>query len=107
MRRYYALLLTKGALRLVKALDGDTVLAERPYDWQLGHSYACSLEVIGTTIRAWLNDQLVFTVQDDQQPLSGGGVALVCTEGRMATDAVMVQPGAEASKGDEAGHSRH
>ena len=37
-------------------------------------------------------DQLTFEVQDTNRPLDGGGVALVCEEGRTATQAVTVRP---------------
>src|SRR5690606_17469328 len=48
MRRYYALLLCDdGMARLVKALDGDTVLAEAPFSWEVRHPYTLTLEVTG------------------------------------------------------------
>jgi len=93
MRRYYALLLgNDGKARLVKALDGDTVLAEQDFPWQFGGAYEFSLQVMGNHLEASLDGQRLFTVDDTDRPLTGGGVALVCEEGRMATDAVHVQP---------------
>jgi ADP-ribosylglycohydrolase len=93
MRRYYALLLApNGKAQLVKALDGDTVLAEAEFAWSFGVGYALRLQVVGTRIQGWIDDRLLFDVRDDSQPLDGGGVALVVTEGRMGTDAVTVRP---------------
>jgi hypothetical protein len=93
MRRYYALLLGPGnRARLVKALDGDAVLAEADFTWAFGETYLLRLEVVGARLQAWIDDRQLFDVHDASQPLIGGGVALICTEGRMATDAVRVRP---------------
>ena len=93
MGRYYALLLQgKDRIRLVKALDGEVVLAEADYPWHMGATYQLSLSVVGDQIRADINGQTVFTLQDQTNPLLGGAVALVCEEGRTATQAVRVQP---------------
>jgi len=98
MRRYYALILCNGdKARLVKALDGDTVLAETDFSWRFDETHELSLEVVGARqggvrLRAWIDDQLTFEVQDSDRPLDGGGVALVCEEGRTATQAVTVRP---------------
>jgi ADP-ribosylglycohydrolase len=93
MRRYYALLLCNdGKARLVKALDGDTVLAETDFIWKFGTTHDLSLEVVGTHLRAWVDGQQLFEVDDADRPLTGGGVALLCEEGRTATQAVAVRP---------------
>jgi hypothetical protein len=47
---------------------------------------------VGTRLRAWVDEQLLFEVRDAERPLAGGGVALVCREGRTATQAVTVRP---------------
>jgi ADP-ribosylglycohydrolase len=93
MRRYYALLLCNdGKARLIKALDGETVLGEKDFTWEFGKPYASTLQVEGSRIQGWIDDRLMFDVQDNERPLAGGGVALVCTEGRMGTDAVTIGP---------------
>jgi len=93
MRRYYALLLCRGGkARLVKALDGNTVMAEADVDWQFGETHALSLEVVGTRLKAWIDDQEIFDAEDTDHPLDGGAVALVCEGGRTATRAVRVCP---------------
>jgi len=97
-RRYYALLLCNDGAdghpvaRLVKALDGNTVLAEADFAWQFGETHDLSLEVVGTHLRAWVDGQQLFEVSDSDRPLTSGGVALVCEEGRTATGAVSVRP---------------
>ena len=93
LRRYYALLLcSDGKARLVKALDGDTVLAEADLPWEFGETHDLSLEVVGTCLRGWIDSRLFFEVSDTGRPLVGGGVALICEEGRTATQAVTVRP---------------
>jgi len=93
MRRYYALFLCNdGHIRLVKALDGDHVLAERPFTWEQGNAYAFSLQVVGTRIQAWIDGQMLFDVTDADRSLTGGGIALICEEGRIASYEVTVQP---------------
>jgi len=42
-------------------------------------------------VRAWIDGVALFTVTDAQL-LAGGAVALVCEEGRTATNVVRVQP---------------
>jgi hypothetical protein len=93
MRRYYGLLLRQGGtIQLVKALDGERVLAETDYPWEFGEAHALALEVTGPRLRGWANQQLLFDLEDSDQPLTGGAVALICAEGRMATEAVEVHP---------------
>jgi len=95
MRRYYALLLCRqGQARLVKALDGDTVLAEADFPWEFGQTHDLSLEAVSTRLRAWIDGRLLFDVNDADRPLTVGAVALVCEEGRTATTVVRVQPAA-------------
>ena len=91
--RYYALLLRRdGTARLVKALDGETVLAEAAFPWVMGQTYELSLQVVGTRIQASIDGALLFDVEDNTRPLDGGGIALIATEGRLSADAVRVQP---------------
>ena len=93
MRRYYALLLCRDdKARLVKALDGQTILAEAHFPWRFGSAYELSLEVVGNHLQASIDGQLLFTVEDLDCPFTSGGVALICEEGRMASEAVTVQP---------------
>jgi hypothetical protein len=91
--RYYALLLClDNTAKLVKVLDGETVLAKTDLAWSFGDTYALRLQVVGARLQGFVDDRLLFDVEDDDQALRGGGVALVCEEGRVATDAVVVQP---------------
>ena len=91
LQRFYALLLcSDGKARLIKALDGEIVLAEIPFEWHLGETYSFELTVTGSQIRGSINEYLVVDVSDQQDVLTGGCIALVCSEGRMGTDSVRV-----------------
>jgi ADP-ribosylglycohydrolase len=93
MRRYYALLLTEDdKVRLVKALDGEAVLAERSFPWQFDVTYELSLRVEGDRLLASIEGEELFDIEDDDRPLTGGAVALVCEEGRMESEVVRVRP---------------
>ena len=93
MRRYYALLLCDdGKARPIRALDGDTVLAEQDYPWTFGAVKQFSLRVEGNRLSASIDDQVLFDVEDSDKPLIGGGVAFVVEEGRIMSDAMKVIP---------------
>ena len=91
--RYYALLLSdKNTTKLVKRLDGEVVLAEQTFVWELGKPYHLQITVHGNQILAYVDGQLLFKAKDLDRPLTNGGIALVCEEGRIGTDAVFVVP---------------
>jgi ADP-ribosylglycohydrolase len=95
LQRYYAILLCNdGKARLVKVLDGETVLAEMDFAIEHEHSYDLKLEVRGTRLRAWIDSQEVWDVEDTDHPLDSGAVGLICEEGRIGTDLVTVRPAA-------------
>ena len=92
MRRYYALLLCDdGKARLVKALDGNSVLAEVDYPWNFGETHEFDLIVKGNQLVGKIDGKEVVKAEDSNNPLDGGGIALVCEVGRMMTESVAVQ----------------
>ncbi|HLK60019.1 MAG TPA: ADP-ribosylglycohydrolase family protein [Chthonomonadaceae bacterium] len=93
MKRYYALLLGRdGKARLVKALDGDTTLAETDLGMEFGRPYELAMEAEGNRIRGYVDGALLFEVEDTNRPLTEGTIALLCEEGRIATGDVRLQP---------------
>jgi ADP-ribosylglycohydrolase len=93
MRRYYAFLLSADRkVRLVKARDETTVLAETDFPWEYGVTHEFSLQVVGNCLEAKIDGLPLFTIEDADWPLEHGGVALVCQEGCLSTDAVVVRP---------------
>ena len=100
MRRYYAMLLApNGQLQLVKALDGETVLKAVDIGWRLGVSYAMRLRINGGHIQGWIDEQLIFDLVDNSNPLTSGAIALIVEEGRLGTNEVKVKPIEQAANG--------
>ena len=93
LERYYALLFSdQNTVKLIKRLDGETVLSEQAFAWEFGQSYYLKITVKGNQISASVNQAVLFNFEDLDRPLSGGGIALVCEEGRIGTDEVSVVP---------------
>ncbi len=93
LRRYYALVLADGGkARLVKELDGTAVLAEKDFPWQLDRTYRMGIEAEGNRLRASVDGETLFEVEDAVSPLTDGSVALLCEEGRVDSDGVSVRP---------------
>ncbi len=49
-------------------------------------------QVEGSRVLGWVNEQLLFNVEDEMQPLLGGGVAYVVEEGHLSSQAMTVEP---------------
>jgi hypothetical protein len=93
LRRFYALVLgADHRARLIKELDGTTVLGEAPLRQEFGRPYRLTLEVEGKRVRACVDDQPLFDLHDQERPLLGGAVAFVCEEGCLTSDAIEVGP---------------
>ncbi|HEX4125444.1 MAG TPA: ADP-ribosylglycohydrolase family protein [Tepidisphaeraceae bacterium] len=94
MRRYYALLLDGKFARLIKMRDEQTVLAERAYPTECRQPVKLSIAVDGSRICASIDEKQVFDMIDANDPLTTGGIALMCEEGRMISGAVRVESAA-------------
>lgn len=93
LERYYELQLDPaGKARLVKALDGVKVLAEKDLEVNCGSPYELHMAVKGVHIDAFINGKRVFEIDDMDRPLNNGGIALVCEEGRIGCDSVSINP---------------
>jgi hypothetical protein len=93
LERFYALLLSnRNTIKLIKRLDGEILLAEQEFAWKFGQPYHLQITVKGSQILVSVDGALSFKVEDLDRPLSGGGIALVCEEGRIGTDQVSVEP---------------
>jgi len=92
MCRFYAMLLCNdGTARLIKAFDGDQVLAQCDFPWEYTKTYKFCLQVQGHRIMGWIDGKLLLRATDSDRPLTGGGIALVCEEGRASCGPVTVQ----------------
>lgn len=95
-KRFYALQLVKGnKVRLIKALDGDTILAEKDFDWEIHKTYTLRMQVSGNQIKAWVDGKQQFDLFDEGTPLSGGGVAYVLDLGHISSQFMTVKPNSE------------
>lgn len=93
MRRYYGLLLRPGNKAcLVKALDGETVLAEANFAWDFDGTHDLKLAVAGNQIKGWVDGELLFDVTDADRPLTGGAVAIIAEEGTLEAGDIFVKP---------------
>jgi len=93
MKRYYALLLAQGdKLQLVKALDGEKILAEVNFPWEFGEEHQLEVQVIGNRIVCEVDSRQIFDIVDKDLPLLSGAIALIVKEGRSSTRQVRIGP---------------
>ncbi|GAP08327.1 MAG TPA: ADP-ribosylglycohydrolase family protein [Anaerolinea thermolimosa] len=91
LERFYALELIRGGkVRLSKYRDGEHILAEMPFDWEIWHPYRLTLTAAGPRLQAWVENTLFFDEIDSDRPLLEGGIALTVFEGHLATHAIRV-----------------
>ena len=50
------------------------------------------LQAQGSVLRAWVDDRQLFTVLDEERPLTGGAAAFIVEEGHMMSEAMRVRP---------------
>jgi hypothetical protein len=93
LKRYYALMLTDNKkLIILKALDGDHVLAEVDFDWEKFTIYLLKLEVCGNTIKGYIDGKQMIEATDTAQPLDKGYVGYVVEVGHMDSQSMKVSP---------------
>jgi hypothetical protein len=93
LRRYYALLLGNDqTVRLVKMDDRETVLAERPFEWQLYQPYRFTLTADGSTLTSAIDDAVVLTATDSGSRLTAGGAGFVIEAGSIGAEGLTVSP---------------
>lgn len=88
LRRYYALELAgRDTARLVRH---GQVLASCPFAWEFGRTYTLALTVVGDRLIAAVDGATLFDLHDPV--LDHGGIALLITEGRTATQSISISP---------------
>jgi len=93
LRRYYALTLSdENRITLSKMRNTETVLARSPAGWNQGKEVELCLQVEGNRIRAEIDGQMLFDEEDTEDPLTTGGIGILCKEGRISVAAVHVGP---------------
>jgi hypothetical protein len=70
-------------VQLVKVRDEqEAVLKQVPLAWEFARSYDLELSVQGATLRASVDGQSILEANDPRDVFDGGGIALICEEGR-------------------------
>ncbi len=92
LQRYYALLLDQDGTRIVRVLDGETILAQNDSGWSVEQSYALKLIVAGNRLSAFVNGEQTLQAIDPENALTGGGIALIAQTGFIFFDDVSVRP---------------
>jgi hypothetical protein len=97
MRRYAALLLAhrpdgRRVLKFGTVMENSADWSEADFDWELYQGYRLALEVSGNQVRASVDGAQPLEPLRLATALDGGGVAMVCEEGRAAFDDVVVRP---------------
>lgn len=91
LTRYYALkLVDRNRIQLTRH---DEVIASQKHPWEYGTTYELSLSVEGNRLTATVDGKKLLEAQDDH--LTHGGVGLLVTEGRTATQRVTITPPAK------------
>ena len=92
LQRYYVLELSgRDKVQLIRRRYKDQVLASAKFPWEFGNTYALTLELVGAHMRAWVDGRLFFDLEDTDESLTCGAVALMVREGRTATQIVRVE----------------
>lgn len=93
LRRYYALVFAgPGELRIVKALDGNAVLAQTSFPWEPFQDYMVEVEVRGNEIRAWIDGRLKLTAADLDRPLLEGAFGVLVESGCVGVGTPRILP---------------
>ncbi len=92
LQRYYALLLDHEKTRIVRVLDGETVLAESDTGWSVEQEVDLKLKVEGNKLTAFVNGEQALEAKDPDNALTGGGIALIAQTGCIYFDKVGVRP---------------
>lgn len=94
--RYYALVFDRvdgGRVRLLRRRHRETTLGAMPFSWQLDRPYALALQAVGCRIRASVDGQLLFAIEDGSlEALDGGGIALLVDTGSVSSEEVRISP---------------
>jgi ADP-ribosylglycohydrolase len=92
LRRYYAMLLDElGQIELVRVCNEETSLTTAKIDLVKKKPVILRLESIDNKLQGWVNNECVIEGVDEENMLTGGGIALVIEEGCIWTHSIEVQ----------------
>lgn len=90
LTRYYALLMSRDELRLIRMNHDQVILARTSCTWQPGQPLTLHLQANGTLIRGGLIGGP--TLQAHDECISAGGIGLIVAEGRCVFGGVVINP---------------
>ena len=101
LRRWFGLRLVRGGqVDLVEVYDAsERVLASAALAWDWEGEYHLSLEAAGGQLRAWVDDQVLFTHRVPEPDRLHGAVALFVREGCASFGPVRIAPAADYHHG--------
>jgi hypothetical protein len=93
LTRWVALLLDmRGRATLVRSQFVREILAETVLDIDVTTPHRLRIDALGDRIRACVDDVEVFDLRDARFAVEGGAIALVCEEGRLESQVIIVRP---------------
>ena len=93
MTRYYALLIKKDRTDFIRSHEGkDTILATCKGGWKFGNEYELMLQAFENQFIAWINQEMIFQVEDSENFYTSGGMALISQVGRIGCNYVEIVP---------------
>ena len=91
--RYYAIILRSEAAQLIKVWDDqEIVLCESPFKLEMTQAYDISLQASGSCLQGSIDGSLKLEARDPEGSFEGGGIALICDEGRCGIGAITIRP---------------
>ncbi len=96
MRRFYALVLEPGKLKLIKARDGHHELAAMDFTWEFDETHELAIEVRthsgSVELTGYIDGKLALQHTDSTKSLVEGAIGIVLTEGRARVPQVKICP---------------
>ena len=93
MTRYYALLIKKDRTDFIRSHEGkDTILATCKGGWKFGNEYELMLQAFENQFIAWINQEMIFQVEDSENFYTSGAMALISQVGRIGCNYVEIVP---------------
>ena len=94
LRRFYAILLARpNVMQLVRVRDGERkVLAQTPFEWSFEKLYRFILETVGPTIEVAVDGVRLHALDDSDEAIADGGVALIIEGGAASSDEILLAP---------------
>ena len=88
-------------MQLLKALDGNTILAETDFDWNLTQTDTFRLRAQDQIIQPWIDDRPLFAISEDKHPLDSRGLGFVFEEDHSESQAIRLSPNSVCNESEK------